>query len=174
MESNIKYKFNPAALILILLGIIAVAFPLASTMTVGVITGFSFIMIALFLIISGANTFSYNKGLSILSIILAILSIILGWMIIFNPFAMSAYASFITYLAGFIMIFNGISLLAAGSNFRHLLYMGILNIIMGILFIILAFYVLNPLYLGLVIGIWLIMAGILELFKPEYEEYIDV
>lgn len=170
MASGLKFKFNPAALLLIILGIIAIAYPLASTMTVGFITGLSFIMIALFLFISGANTFSYNKGLSILSIILAILSIIIGFAMIFNPLAMSGYASFITYLAGFIMIFDGISLLAAGSNLKYLLYMGIINIIMGILFIIMAFYMLNPLYLGIVIGIWLILTGILNLFKPEYEE----
>lgn len=174
MEPNTRIRFNPAALILIILGIFAVAFPLTSTMTVGVITGFGFIMIALFLLISSSHTFAFNKGVSILSIILAILSIIAGLTIIINPAAMSGFASFITYFAGFVLIFNGISLIAAGTSFRHLLYMGILNLIIGILYIFLAYYMLNPLYLGLIIGIWLILTGILDLFRLEYEEYIDV
>lgn len=45
MVSNVSLKFNPIALILIMLGIIAVAFPLASTMTVGVLTGVVFFLL---------------------------------------------------------------------------------------------------------------------------------
>lgn len=174
MVSNVSLKFNPIALILIMLGIIAVAFPLASTMTVGVLTGVVLFFIALFLFLSASQTFAYNKIVSICSIILAIICIILGWAVIFNPMAMAGFASFITYIAGFIMIFNGISLMVLGSEFRHMTYMGILTLIFGILYIIIAFYMLNPLNLGLLIGIWLILTGIFELFVPEYQDYIDV
>ena len=174
MGSDRSVKFNPAALILILLGILAVAFPLASTMTVGVLTGFVFLLVAMFLFLSSAHTFAFNKAVSILSIILAILAIIAGWMVILNPLVMSSFASLLTYLAGIIMIINGISLLAVGLEFGHLTYVGIVNIIFGILYIIIAFYVLNPIYLGALIGIWLILEGILDLFKVDYEDYIDV
>lgn len=175
MEPEIKFRFNPGALILILLGILAIAFPFVSTMTVGVITGFVFLLVAFFLVISGAGTFSYNKALGILSIILAIICFIFGWMIILDISVMSIFASFITYLAGFVMIFNGISLIALAGNFRPLTYMGIINILFGIAYIIIAFYLLNPIYLGIVIGIWLILAGILHLYVPEFkEDVIDV
>lgn len=72
------------------------------------------------------------------------------------------------------MIFNGISLIIFGLEFRPMIYMGILTLISGILYIIIAFYMLNPLNLGLLIGIWLILTGVLYLFMPEYKDYIDV
>jgi len=40
---------------------------------------------------------------------------------------------------------------------------------MGIIYIILGLYALDPLYLAIIIGIWLIISGIFEIFKPSTE-----
>lgn len=64
-------------------------------------------------------------------------------------------------MSGVITLFTGEGGSAKG--------VGILGILMGIIYIILGLYAWNPFYLAILIGIWLIISGIFEIFKPAAE-----
>ena len=61
-------------------------------------------------------------------------------------------------MSGVITLFSGEGGSAKG--------VGVLGILMGIIYIILGLYAWNPFYLAILIGIWLIISGIFEIFKP--------
>ena len=46
---------------------------------------------------------------------------------------------------------------------RYGFYIGIAGIVLGLLYIIIGTYIANPIVLGTLIGIWLIISGVLKL-----------
>ncbi|RAP43625.1 DUF308 domain-containing protein [uncultured Methanosphaera sp.] len=174
MNFKRNFQLNFSALILILLGILSILFPLVSTMTIGIISGFMFLMVALMLFTIAAGQMVFNKAVGILSILLAIISIIFSWLLLFNPAVISVIASYMIYILGFIMIISGISHLIATWEFKPLRIMGILDVIFGIIYILVGVLVNDPRNMGLVIGIWLILMGILSCFTLTRQEYIDI
>ena len=174
MNFKRNFQLNFSALILILLGLISILFPLVSTMTIGIISGFMFLMVALMLFTIAAGQMVFNKAVGILSIILAVISIIFSWLLLFNPAVISVIASYMIYILGFVMIIAGISHLIATWKFKPLRIMGILDVIFGIIYILVGVIVKNPWNMGVVIGIWLILMGILSCFTLTRQEYIDI
>ncbi|WP_455644970.1 DUF308 domain-containing protein [Methanosphaera sp.] len=165
MELPSNFNVNLNAVILLLLGLIAISFPLVSTMTIGLITGFMFLMVALVLFITSTGKFIYNKYLGYLSIILAVLCLILSWFLMFDPADVTVLASYVIYILGIIMIISGISHMITAKIFKPVLIMGIIDVIFGILYIIVGTFISNPVHLGYVIGAWLLLSGILSLFS---------
>ncbi len=63
------------------------------------------------------------------------------------------------------MIIAGVFALASRNEFKNATWAGVLGIILGILYIILGTFAFDPIYLGILIGIWLVISGILALFE---------
>lgn len=162
---NLSINANMNAIILIILGIISLSFPLVMTMTFGVLSGFIFLMVSLLLFITASNVFKYNRTSGILSLILAIICLIFSLLIIFSPSAVSIFTGFLVYIIGFIMILDGIFYIILAKSFKPLSIMGIITLIFGILYIIIGSYIYNPVNLGIVIGIWLLLTGLLSLLS---------
>jgi len=152
-------------LLAIILGLIVLAFPLAGLVAASVLTGFVVLMIAVWLLIVGGSQIEVSKTAGILNIILGIIVLIVGIGLIFNPAIFAFLAGFLLYLAGFFLIIAGIIALLSRSEFKNATWAGILGIILGIIYIILGTFAFDPLYLGVLIGIWLILSGILALFE---------
>jgi uncharacterized membrane protein HdeD (DUF308 family) len=64
-------------------------------------------------------------------------------------------------ISGVLTLFTGEGGVAKG--------VGGLGIVLGILYIILGSYAWNPIYLAMLIGIWLIISGIFQFFAPSAE-----
>ena len=72
------------------------------------------------------------------------------------------------------LIIAGITSLATSKSYKPKLYSGLSSVIFGILYIILGMFVENPIYLGIIVGIWLILTGIFYGYERETEEeFID-
>lgn len=160
------FNINANAVVIIMLGIIACLFPVISTMSIGMISGFAFFMIAISLLLFGLSTFSVNKIVGIVNILLAFVAIFLSLSLLFNPDFVSGFVSFITYFVGFLMIVSGALYIVAGNEYSYFTYLGIATIILGVLYIILGVFIGDPVHLGLIVGIWLIMSGIFDCFRP--------
>ena len=147
----------------IILGILVIIFPLFSVFTVSLIAGIGVLFIGMWLLIQSFGVWEESKGASIAYMILGILAIIVGIGLFGNILAFSFLVSLALYIAGFFMVISGIlSLFAkAGTAGKG---SGVLGIILGILYMILAAYAWNPLYLAFLIGIWLIIDGIALFF----------
>ncbi|MGC9516700.1 MAG: DUF308 domain-containing protein [Methanomicrobiales archaeon] len=101
-----------------------------------------------------------------MNIIVGILALIIGVDLLLNIFLFSFLAGFLLYLAGLFLIIAGIISLLAKDR-KNAVWSGVIGIILGILYIILGTYAFDPLYLGILIGIWLVINGIFLLVEPE-------
>lgn len=89
-----------------------------------------------------------------------------------NIYAFSFLASFLIYLAGFYLLFSDILAIFTGSTTVEKGIGGI-GVILGITYLIVGIYALNPYYLALIIGIWLIFDGIRLFFVKSPEEELE-
>nr|WP_319373199.1 DUF308 domain-containing protein [uncultured Methanobacterium sp.] len=149
----------------IILGLIVLAFPLAGLVAASVLTGFVVLMIAIWLLIVGGSQMEVSKSAGIMNVILGIIVLIVGIGLIFNPAIFAFLAGFLLYLAGIFLIIAGIIALVSRNDFKNATWVGILGIILGILYIILGTLAFDPIYLGVLIGIWLIISGIFALLE---------
>lgn len=148
----------------IILGLIVIAFPFLTAVTVSVFAGFLVLLIAIWLFIVGISELEISKTASILNLILGIIALILGIALIINPALLGIIAGLTLYLAGFFLIVAGIIALIDGIS-RKYAWAGVLGIILGIIYIILGTFAFNPVNLGFLIGIWLIITGIFKMFE---------
>lgn len=150
----------------IILGLIVIAFPIAGVVAASILTGFLILLIGIWLLLACANVWSVSKAAAILNLIVGILALYIGVDLLLNIYLFSFLAGFLLYLAGIFLIIAGIVSLFAREK-KYALWGGVLGIILGILYIILGTYAFNPIYLGFLIGIWLIINGIFLFLEPE-------
>jgi len=130
-----------SAIVLIILGLIVLAFPLLGLIPLSLITGFIVLILGIGLLLSGIMEMGESAGLGILEIILGIVALILGIGFIFNPGLFGWLAGFIVWIVGLII--------------------GLLYVIIGNLFKD------NPALLGVLIGLWLLITGIMMLVMKD-------
>lgn len=147
----------------IILGILVLIFPLFSVFTASILAGLTILILSIWLLIQSFALWQNNKGISIGYLILGILGIIVGVGLFGNIIAFSFLVSFWFYIGGFFLIFSAIISFFAkeGTAGKG---SGIIGLILGILYIVLASYAWNPYYLAILIGTWLIIDGIVLFF----------
>ena len=155
-----------SAIILIILGLIVLAFPLLGLVPAAWITGFLVLLLGLGLLLGGIMEMGESAGLGILELILGIIAIILGIGFIFNPSLFAFVAGLIVYLVGIFLIIVGImSVITKAGNSR---WNGVVALIIGLLYVIVGtLFASNPIYLGILIGLWLLIMGIMMLFQSD-------
>jgi len=147
------------AIILIILGLIVLAFPILGVIPIALITGGLILLFSIGLLLGGIFAINENIPLGILLIILGLLSLIIGIEFIFNPDLFAFLAGLLIYIIGIFFIIIGIIGIITNSSWN-----GAFPIIMGLLYIILGSIITNPLHLGILIGLWLLIMGIIMLF----------
>ncbi len=152
----------------IILGLFIFAFPFFSVFTLSVLTGFGIILIGIWLLAMAYETWASSKGTSIAALILGIIGIIVGIGLFGSILAFSILAGMVIYIGGLFLIIAGIVALISGKGAGR--WSGILGIILGILYLVIGLYALNPLYLAYLIGLFLILSGIFQIFLPGGEE----
>ena len=153
------------AIVFIILGLIILAFPLLGIIPLSVLTGISVLFLGIGLILTGVSFIGESAAMGIIDIILGILALILGIGFIFNPVLFSFVAALFIFIAGIFLIIAGIfdTVNKAGGS----RWLGILNLVLGIIYLIVAYFIKDPLVLGVLIGLWLLIVGILTLFQKE-------
>ena len=152
-----------SALVLIVLGVIIIAFPVLGVVPFAVLTGLAVLFLGVGLIAAGLTTLDENRGMGAVELTLGVLAIILGIGFIFNPSLFSFVAAVFVFIAGLFLIVSGIVALSTrvGGN----IWTGLIAIILGIIYLLVAVFIANPFYLGLLIGLWLLITGIMMLFQ---------
>jgi len=155
-----------SAIILIILGLIVLAFPLIGLVPAAVLTGFLVLIFGLGLLFGGIAEMGESAGLGILEIILGIIAFILGIGFIFNSALFSFAVAWIVIIVGLFLIIVGLIQMISKSGGSR--WTGLVPLIIGILYIVLGYFVkTDPLVLGILIGLWLLIMGIMMLFQRD-------
>ena len=156
-----KTKF--ISLLGILLGLIIIAFPIMGVIGVSSLIGLSVLLMSIYLLVIGVSIIDYNTSGSILDLFLGIVLLLLSICLIFNPALLGFLAEITLYLAGIMLIVVGLVSLINNRVSRYGFYIGIAGVVLGLLYIIIGTYIANPIVLGTLIGMWLIISGVLKL-----------
>jgi uncharacterized membrane protein HdeD (DUF308 family) len=147
----------------IILGIIIITFPLMGVTTLSDLTGIGVIFIGIWLFTQCFKKLGTNLAAAIANLLLGIFALFIGIVFLVNVATFEFLTFLGLYLVGFFMIISGITYLFSGKGTKYI-GIGILGIILGLLYMILAMYVKSPLFLAAIIGAFLIIGGIMEIF----------
>lgn len=158
-----------SGILAVILGLLIMVFPIFSVFTLSVLTGFGLILIGIWLFAMSFDTWHSSKGMSILALILGIIGIIVGIGLFGSILAFSIFVGMVIYIGALFLIIAGIVALISGKGAAGR-WGGLLGIFLGILYLTVGIYALNPLYLAWLIGIFLVLSGIFQIFLPAAEE----
>ena len=154
------------ALILIILGLIVIAFPVLGVIPVAVLSGFLVLMVGIGLILAGMSEMDEGLSLGIPLFILGIIALILGIGFIFNPALFTWLVGFVVWILGLILIITGIVRILSKSGDNRC---GLKDIIFGILILLIGLLLVSyPWLLGVLIGLWLITTGLRIYHNPSF------
>jgi uncharacterized membrane protein HdeD (DUF308 family) len=148
----------------ILLGIIVIVFPLISIFTVNAIAGIGIIFVGIWILIKSLKNESIAAGVA--GLIVAVFAIMMGIVFIGDIKAFEFFTFIALYVVGFFLALAGLESIISGKGSKARA-IGALGIILGILFVVIGTYAANPLVLAALIGAFLIIAGLLEIFAPQ-------
>lgn len=153
-----------AGALAIILGLIVIAFPFLGAVTISIFAGIVVLLIAIWLLIAGISELKISRTTGALNVILGIIALIIAIGLIVNPALLSFIAGLTISIAGIFLIIAGLIALIDGMN-RKTAWAGVLGIILGIIYLIIGAFAFNPVNLGFLIGIWLIITGIFRFFE---------
>lgn len=156
------------SVISILLGIIIIASPIIGIISASSILGLSVLLLSIYLLITGIGEIDYNVSKGLLNVVIGVIMLIVSLGLIFNPQLFSFLTALTIYLAGIFLIIIGLIVIIGNREEKYGFWMGIIGILFGVIYIILGTYIKNPIVLGSLIGIWLLITGILNLFTNKY------
>ena len=162
------HKQTTISIIAIILGIIIIAFPMLGVITAADILGLSVLLLAIFLLANGVSEVEYNTTRGLINTILGIIMLIISLGLIFNPSIFAFLTALTIYLAGIFLIIIGLIIIVGNRDNKYGFWMGILGILLGVIYIIIGTYINNPLILGSLIGIWLVVTGVLNFLNDGY------
>lgn len=156
-----KTKF--VSLLAIILGLIIIIFPILGLIGVSSLIGLSVLLMSIYLLVIGVAIIDYNRTGAILDLILGMLLLFLSIGLIFNPALLGFLTEITLYIAGIMLIIVAVASLINNRTSRYGFYIGIAGIVLGLLYIVIGTYISNPIVLGTLIGIWLVISGVLKL-----------
>ena len=162
------HKQTTISIIAIILGIIIIAFTMLGVIGAADILGLSVLLLAVFLLTNGVSEVEYNATRGLLNTILGIIMLIISLGLIFNPNIFAFLTALTIYLAGIFLIIIGLIIIVGNRDNKYGFWMGILGILLGVIYIIIGTYINNPIILGSLIGIWLLVTGVLNLLDNGY------
>ena len=162
------HKQTSISIIAIILGIITIAFPMLGVIAAADILGLSVLLLAIFLLTNGVSEVEYNTTRGLLNTILGIVMLIISLGLIFNPSIFAFLTALTIYLAGIFLIIIGLIIIVGNRDNKYGFWIGIFGIVLGVIYIIIGTYIRNPIILGSLIGIWLVVTGVLNLLDNGY------
>ena len=162
------HKQTTISIIAIILGILIIAFPMLGVIAASDILGLSVLLLAIFLLANGVSEVEYNTTRGLINTILGIIMLIISLGLIFNPSIFAFLTALTIYLAGIFLIIIGLIIIVGNRDNKYGFWMGILGIVLGVIYIILGTYIKDPLILGSLIGIWLLVTGVLNLLNDDF------
>ena len=156
-------KNKSIGILAIILGIIIIAFPMIGVIGTSALFGVSTLLVSIIVLMIGVSIMDYNTLGAVTDYVVGVIMLIISLLIIFNPTYFAFLAAIILYIAGIFIMVIGLIALINNRDAKYGFYIGISGIVLGIIYIIIGTYIKDPLILGSLIGIWLIITGVLKI-----------
>ena len=156
-----KSKF--ISILAIIFGLIVIIFPMMGIIGLDALISLSLLLISIYLLMLGVAVIDYNKTGAILDLILGVILLILSICLIYHIVLIEILAQITIYLAGIMLIVVAVVSLINNRQSRYGFYIGIAGVVLGLLYIVIGTYIANPIILGTLIGLWLVISGVLNL-----------
>ena len=101
-----------------------------------------------------------------MALIIGIILMLFGITLIAVPSLLVAFTTLFVYIAGLILLVIGVIGLFSADT-PALKYLSLLNTVLGIFYLILAYFMKDVKLFGILIGIWLALSGILSLLNND-------
>jgi hypothetical protein len=156
-------------IIAIIVGIFVIAILFTKNFSVNESIGIGIAFLGIWMLILSYDLKNYNKIESALYFILFLASIITGLFIYYNIIFSGLPLTIWIYITGILILISGIIAITGKETIEK--GTGATGIILGVVFLILTYYLYNQLYMAFILGIWLIVIGIVQFFISYEEEY---
>lgn len=157
-------KNTLAGFIAIILGIILIISPVVGVLAVGLISGVVLLGAGAWLLVTGLGERKYGKPFWIIFTGLGAISVVIGIVFLLNLQNIASFGIWTYILTGIILIIAGVMALFVGaSGNKYKKWAGIIGIVVGIIYFIVGYYAIEPLILGLIIGVGFLIYGILNI-----------
>lgn len=153
------------ALLSIIVGIVFLISPVAGVTAISILSGLILTALGVWMFINGLMARKYME-VSIFWIIFAIISISIGLMLVFRVFLINQLAGAWLIVTGILLLVAGILILAASPQSYLKRNGGIISAIFGLIYIIIGALSFDARYIGVVIGLILIVYGVMVLRAP--------
>lgn len=159
-------------ILLIILGVLFIAYPLASAGVVSIMAGISLITFGLVVMFNAFSLWSVASGRSIIELIMGFLLILVGFLFFVDLAPLAFLTAYNFYLIAIVLLVIGILGIIYGEGTSK--WGSVLVLIFGIIFFIMGILsIKNPLFIVILIGICLIVSGILYLTLGSAFDKID-
>jgi len=156
-------------IIAIIVGIFVIAYPFTKIYTANESLGIGIAFLGVWFLILSYDARIFSKIESVLYLLLFFASIIAGILIFENITLIMYSLTHWLYITGSLILISGIIALFGKERIEK--GIGTIGVLLGIVFLILNFYLINSYYLALILGIWLILMGSVQFFISYEESY---
>jgi uncharacterized membrane protein HdeD (DUF308 family) len=153
----------------IIVGIFVIAILFTKSFTLNESLGFGIVFLGIWMLILSYDIKNFNKVESALYFILFLVSIITGLFLYFNIILPNLPLNIWINITGILILISGLMAITGKEAIEK--GTGITGILLGVIFLILNYYMYNLFYMALVLGIWLIIIGIIQFFISYEEEF---
>jgi hypothetical protein len=154
----------------IIVGIFVIAILFTKSFTLNESLGFGIAFLGIWMIILSYDIKNYNKIESTIYFILFLVSIITGLFLYFNITLPNLPLNIWINITGILILISGLIAINGKETIEK--GTGITGTLLGIIFLILNYYMYNLFYMAIILGIWLIIIGIIQFFIS-YEENFE-
>lgn len=151
----------------LIFGFLVILLSLTKFFTLNAIIGIGIFILGIWLLVISYDARRYTKSGSIIYLLISLIAIINGLALYRDINVFTITIDIWRYLTGLLILITGLLTLMGPTTTEKIT--GSIGTILGIIFIILNYYAVNPYYMIIIIGIWLIIAGIIQ-FSISYEE----
>jgi uncharacterized membrane protein HdeD (DUF308 family) len=157
-------KNTLAGILAIILGIILIISPVVGVLAVGLISGVVLLGAGAWLLVTGLGERKYDKPFWIIFSGLGVISLVAGIVFLLNLSTIASFGIWTYIITGIILILAGaMALLVGASGNKYKKWAGIIGIVVGIIYFIVGYYAIEPLILGIIIGVGFLIYGILNI-----------
>jgi uncharacterized membrane protein HdeD (DUF308 family) len=156
---------NPlVGIIAIILGLIIIVSPLTGLAAIGLISGLILLIVGIWFLTRGMKERKYEKISWLFLFIFGLIGIILGIYFLLNLYAVETFGIWIYIITGLMLLVAGfVIILRSKSDSRFQKMIGISGVIIGIIYLLVGYFKINPIVIGVIIGLALLGYGILRI-----------